>query len=160
VPTDVGKNDEVEELAANTVRDFGGFDVWVNNAGVLLVGRLDEAPVEDFERVIQTNLLGVAYGSRVAVTHFRKKGRGTLVNVASIVGGLGRSTRRPTPPANGACAASASRSAWSCATSPTVHVCTVMPPRSTRRSSSTRRTTPARTSRRWPRSTRPSRWPR
>lgn len=90
VSTDVGRNAEVEELAARAVRDFGGFDVWVNNAGVLLVGRLDEAPVEDWERVIQTNLFGTAYGSRAAITHFRKKGRGTVVNVASVVGGLGQ----------------------------------------------------------------------
>lgn len=55
VPTDVGANAEVEELAARAERDFGGFDAWVNDAGVPLLGRIDEAPVEDFERVIQTN---------------------------------------------------------------------------------------------------------
>jgi short-subunit dehydrogenase len=127
VSADVGSNAEVEELAARTVRDFGGFDVWVNNAGVLLVGRLDEAPVEDFERVIQTNLLGVAYGSRVAVTHFRKKGRGTLVNVASIVGGLGQVYSSAYTASKWGVRGFSESLRMELRDQPDIHVCTVMP---------------------------------
>jgi short-subunit dehydrogenase len=127
VPVDVGSNAEVEELAARTVRDFGGFDVWVNNAGVLLVGRLDEAPVEDFERVIQTNLLGVAYGSRVAITHFRKKGRGTVVNVASIVGGLGQVYSSAYTASKWGVRGFSESLRMELRDTPDVHVCTVMP---------------------------------
>lgn len=127
VPTDVGVYAEVEELAARAERDFGGFDVWVNDAGVLLVGRLDEAPVEDFERVIQTNLLGTAYGSRVAITHFRKKGRGTLVNVSSIVGGLGQLYCTAYVSSKWGVRGLGEALRMELTEQPDIHVCTVMP---------------------------------
>jgi short-subunit dehydrogenase len=127
VPTDVGAYAEVEELAARAERDFGGFDAWVNDAGVLLVGRIDEAPVEDFERVIRTNLLGTAYGSRVALAHFRKKKRGTLVNVSSIVGGLGQIYSSAYVASKWGVRGLGESLRMEVAEEPGVHVCTVMP---------------------------------
>jgi NADP-dependent 3-hydroxy acid dehydrogenase YdfG len=127
VPTDVGANAEVEELAARAERDFGGFDAWVNDAGVMLVGRIDEAPVEDFERVIQTNLLGTAYGSRVALAHFRKKKRGTLINVSSVVGGLGQIYSSAYVASKWGVRGLGESLRMEVAEEPGVHVCTVMP---------------------------------
>jgi short-subunit dehydrogenase len=73
----------VERLAETAISTFGGFDVWINNAGVGVLGRFDEVPLEDHERVIQTNLLGQIYGSHAAIRHFRERGAGNLINVAS-----------------------------------------------------------------------------
>lgn len=89
VMTDVGDADSVARLADEAVRTFGGFDVWVNNAGVLQFGRLDETPPEIVEQVIRTNLIGYLNGSREALRRFRAAGEGVLINVNSILGALG-----------------------------------------------------------------------
>jgi short-subunit dehydrogenase len=109
------------------VRDFGGFDAWVNDAGVLLVGRIDEAPVEDFERVIQTNLMGTAYGSRVAIAHFRTKKRGVLVNVSSIVGGMGQLYSSAYVASKWAVRGLGEALRLEFTDEPNIHVCTVLP---------------------------------
>ncbi len=90
VPTDVTREDEVRELAQRTTREFGHFDAWINNAAVTLFGRIEEVPMSDFARVIETNVLGYAYGARFAIRHFRERGRGVLVNVSSAVGYKGQ----------------------------------------------------------------------
>lgn len=84
VTTDVGKSDQVERLAKAAVARFGKIDVWVNDAGVGVIGRFWEIPVTDFSRLIDTNLKGIVYGSHAAVRQFVAQGYGTLVNVGSI----------------------------------------------------------------------------
>lgn len=86
VRTDVTQHDQVDALARTAVEKYGRIDYWVNNAAVTMFARIEEAPREDFERVIQTNLLGYVYGARAAIPYFRERGRGSLINVASVVG--------------------------------------------------------------------------
>jgi short-subunit dehydrogenase len=81
--TDVGKPDDVRRLADAAVARFGSIDVWINDAGVLAVGRFEDIPAEDHARLVQTNLMGVIYGSHVAMRQFRAQGHGVLVNVGS-----------------------------------------------------------------------------
>lgn len=85
VETDVTNRDEVEALAKAAVSKFDGIDVWVNDAGVSTFGRYDEVPVDEHEKVIETNLLGVMYGSHVAMRQFRDQGKGTLINIGSYL---------------------------------------------------------------------------
>jgi NAD(P)-dependent dehydrogenase (short-subunit alcohol dehydrogenase family) len=68
------------------VERFGRIDVWVNNAGVILYGRFEDTPAEDFERVVRTNLLGQVHGARAALRQFRAQGRGVLINMGSVWG--------------------------------------------------------------------------
>ena len=63
VPTDVADLEAVEELARKAVEHFGRFDVWVNNASVIMLGRFEEVPPEANRRVIETNLLGTMHGA-------------------------------------------------------------------------------------------------
>ncbi|MBF5046625.1 SDR family NAD(P)-dependent oxidoreductase [Aggregicoccus sp. 17bor-14] len=86
VPTDVSIPADMEALAREAVAAFGHFDAWVNNAGVYLVGRLEDTPEEAFRQVMETNFFGTVTGARVALAHFRRQGTGTLVNVASVFG--------------------------------------------------------------------------
>ncbi len=86
VPTDVSDPAAVSKLADEAVRRFGHFDCWINNAGVASIGRFDEVPLADHEQVIRTDLLGTVYGSYAALKHFRTRGGGVLVNVASVIG--------------------------------------------------------------------------
>jgi NAD(P)-dependent dehydrogenase (short-subunit alcohol dehydrogenase family) len=86
VTADVGDAEAVDQLANRTVERFGRIDVWVNNAGVILYGRFEDCPAEDFERVVRTNVLGQVHGARAALRQFRKQGRGVLINMGSVWG--------------------------------------------------------------------------
>jgi len=86
VETDVSSPSEVENLAARAINEFGRIDVWVNNAGVGTVSRFEDAPLEEHEQVIRTNLLGTIYGSYVALQQFRQRGKGVLINIGSFAG--------------------------------------------------------------------------
>lgn len=88
VPGDMSDPATAEELARRATGDFGRLDTWVNNAAVTLWARFEEAPLEDYRRVIETNLFGYIYGARAALPRFREQGRGTLINNASMVAAL------------------------------------------------------------------------
>ncbi len=89
-PTDTTVESEVQELAAHAAEEFGRIDVWINNAGVGLYATFDDTPVEDYRRVLETNLFGYINGARAVLPYFRKQGTGVLINVGSQVslGGL------------------------------------------------------------------------
>lgn len=83
VVADVGKRDEVEAIAAHAIERFGGFDTWVNDAGVMIWGKIGDVSEQDMRRLFETNFWGVVYGSEVAVEHLRTRG-GALINIGSI----------------------------------------------------------------------------
>jgi short-subunit dehydrogenase len=85
VETDVSDRASLENLVTKTVSEFGQFDVWINNAGVASIGRFDEVPLEDHLQVLKTDLAGSLMGSYYALKHFRNRGAGTLINVASVI---------------------------------------------------------------------------
>jgi len=86
VPTDVSKIREVQALAQKAVNEFGRIDIWVNDAGVGALGMFDQVPLADHIQVIETNLLGTIYGSYFALTEFRARESGVLINIASALG--------------------------------------------------------------------------
>lgn len=88
VRTDVTKAEAQQHLAAEAARLGGGIDVWINNAGVLAVGALDDTPPEVAEQVIRTNLLGYLFGAQAVLPYFKKRGRGVLINNISVGGWL------------------------------------------------------------------------
>ena len=88
VPTDVSDFARVEHLAQAAISHFGRIDTWVNNAAVSLYGTVEDAPVEEMERVIRSNLLGAVYGMKVAAPFLKRQGGGTIVNVSSVLGRL------------------------------------------------------------------------
>lgn len=84
VVADVADPDAVDRVAEVALREFGGIDTWVNNAGVSIYGKLTEMPLEDKRRLFDTNFWGVVHGCRTAVRHLRRSG-GALINIGSIV---------------------------------------------------------------------------
>jgi len=84
VRCNVTDRDDVEELAARAVEEFGRIDTWVNDAGLSIYGRLDEVSEEDSRRLFETNFWGTYYGSLVALPYLRQQG-GSLINVGSEV---------------------------------------------------------------------------
>jgi NAD(P)-dependent dehydrogenase (short-subunit alcohol dehydrogenase family) len=68
------------------VKRWGGLDVIINNAGVGAHGAIDESPTEDWDWIIDINLMGVVRGCRLFTRLFKQQGYGHVVNVASIAG--------------------------------------------------------------------------
>jgi short-subunit dehydrogenase len=89
VPTDMGDERAVDELAQRTMETFGHLDVWVNNAAVMLFGRFEDIPADAFRRVIETNFFGYVNGARAALRCFRLQGNGVLINNASGYAAMG-----------------------------------------------------------------------
>jgi NAD(P)-dependent dehydrogenase (short-subunit alcohol dehydrogenase family) len=79
-------------LAEQTIREFGKFDIWVNNAGFPgPYGQTIDVQPETFYRVVQVNIIGVYNGSRIAMRHFLSQRQGKLINM------LGRGAKGPLP---------------------------------------------------------------
>ena len=75
VPTDVSDFRAVESLAQRAVDHFGNIDVWINNAVLAAVGRLEEVPPEANRRVVEANLLGYLHGARLPCRDSGSKAR-------------------------------------------------------------------------------------
>jgi short-subunit dehydrogenase len=80
---DVGKREDMRRAVQTVIERHGGFDTWVNNAGVGAYATLQELSDEDHERLMQTNYWGVVYGSTEALPHLKARG-GALINTGSI----------------------------------------------------------------------------
>jgi NAD(P)-dependent dehydrogenase (short-subunit alcohol dehydrogenase family) len=84
---DVGDTQQVEQLAETAIREFGGIDTWVNNAGISIFGRLWDVPMPDWRRMFETVYWGTVNGSLAAVRYFRDQNKpGAIVNVGSFFG--------------------------------------------------------------------------
>lgn len=88
VACDVSSEADVERLMTDTVAATGRLDVLVNNAGVYLAGTADRTSLEDWNRVMATNLTGSFLATRHAVPHLERT-KGRIVNVASEAGLVG-----------------------------------------------------------------------
>ena len=84
VVADVGDEAQVRQVAQVAAERFGGFDTWVNNAGVSIFGRIEDVPLEDQRKLFETNFWGVVHGSLVAAEHLKQRG-GAIINLGSEV---------------------------------------------------------------------------
>jgi NAD(P)-dependent dehydrogenase (short-subunit alcohol dehydrogenase family) len=81
---DVGKAEAAERAVRTVVSEFGALDVLVNNAGVVRYGELPRFDEDDWDFVLDINLKGMYQTARFAIPELRKRGRGAIVNVASV----------------------------------------------------------------------------
>jgi uncharacterized protein len=87
VVADVTKEADMQKLADAAVAQFGRIDIWVNNAGIWIPWALvEEMDGEQVRRMLEVNLLGTIFGSRIAITQMKKQGEGTILNVISTSG--------------------------------------------------------------------------
>jgi NAD(P)-dependent dehydrogenase (short-subunit alcohol dehydrogenase family) len=83
VEADVTDFDALQRAVAATVERFGGIDVGVANAGIAYTGPLATAPIEQVERTLAVNFLGVWRTDRALIGHIKER-KGYLLNIASL----------------------------------------------------------------------------
>ncbi|MCX6751386.1 MAG: SDR family NAD(P)-dependent oxidoreductase [Candidatus Nomurabacteria bacterium] len=85
VKADVTKEEELKNLAYFVVEKFGKIDIWINNAGIWL----PHMPIEEIDwgkrahDLIEVNLFGTVYGSKIALAQMRKQNSGLIINILS-----------------------------------------------------------------------------
>ncbi len=82
---DTGSTADVDGIADEAARRWGGIDAWVNNAARLLVQPFLSMDDEDWHDLLETNLFGYVRGARAAARHMVPAGRGTIINISSAV---------------------------------------------------------------------------
>jgi NADP-dependent 3-hydroxy acid dehydrogenase YdfG len=92
IEADVTDRAQAEALVERTVKELGRLDTVVNNAGVMLLGAALDAPIEEWERMVDLNVSGLLYVSKAALPHLLKGAEDgprlvtDLVNVSSVAG--------------------------------------------------------------------------
>ncbi len=89
LPVDVTDPESFESFLQRVESTLGPLDVLINNAGIMPVGPFLEETDATTRRMVEINVNGVIYGSRLALRRFLPRGRGHLVNIASIAGKAG-----------------------------------------------------------------------
>jgi NADP-dependent 3-hydroxy acid dehydrogenase YdfG len=89
IGADVAERDSIVAAAERVKAELGGADILVNNAGVMLLGPFSSEQRADYERMIETNLLGAVTTTEVFLKQLRDGG-GDLVNISSVAGRTAR----------------------------------------------------------------------
>ncbi|MDQ3811901.1 MAG: glucose 1-dehydrogenase [Chloroflexota bacterium] len=92
---DVTDQSSVDAAVSSAAARFGRLDVLVNNAGIGLVGSVQETDEADWQRLVAVNMSGVFHGSKAAVEHMlgQDPRGGLIVNIASVAGMIGIARR-------------------------------------------------------------------
>lgn len=85
LPTDVTVPEAVEALADAAISRFGRLDTWVNNAGVALYSRFEDAPLDEMHQIMATHFWGNVHGLKAAIPRMKASGGGTIICMGSVL---------------------------------------------------------------------------
>jgi uncharacterized protein len=88
---DVTSSEQVDSVMEQIVQQFGRIDVLINNAGYGVFDKFIDAPLSEFEEMMEVNYLGTVRCIKAALPHMLEQGSGHLVNIASMAGKIGSS---------------------------------------------------------------------
>ena len=88
---DISSFEYVEQLFEQITERFGGVDVLINNAGISYIGLLTDMSIDDWNRIVSTNLTSVFSTSRLAIPHMVHEKKGKIINISSVWGIAGAS---------------------------------------------------------------------
>jgi NADP-dependent 3-hydroxy acid dehydrogenase YdfG len=92
ITADVTDEEQARDAVERAAAEFGRLDTVVNNAGVMLLGPALDAPISEWQRMVELNLLGLLYITHAAMPHLLRaaedgpRGVADLVNVSSVAG--------------------------------------------------------------------------
>jgi 2-keto-3-deoxy-L-fuconate dehydrogenase len=86
---DVTDQTSVDEAVDSVVATLGGLDILVNNAGIGAQGTVETNPLEEWQRVLDVNVLGIVRVTRAALPHLRRSKAAAIVNTCSIAASAG-----------------------------------------------------------------------
>jgi len=92
IEADVTTEEQARGAVESTVRELGRLDTVINNAGVMLLGPIVDAPMEEWERMVSLNVLGLLYTAHAALPHLLRAAEDAprrvadLVNISSVAG--------------------------------------------------------------------------
>src|SRR5271156_5172970 len=96
IEADITELAQAERAVETTVTELGRLDTLVNNAGVMLLGPIVGAPLEEWQRMVHLNVLGLLYCTHAALPHLLSSAEGAprevadVVNVSSVAGRVKR----------------------------------------------------------------------
>lgn len=91
LPCDVGSHEQVCRMFAQASEVFDGVDILVNNAGISYIGLLTDMSIDDWNRIISTNLTGVFSCCHEAIPYMVRNKSGRIINISSVWGNAGAS---------------------------------------------------------------------
>ena len=96
IPADVTRPADCENVVASTVRQFGGVDILLNNAGTSAAGAFEKVGDETWLADFELKVLGAIRMSRLVIPHMKQRGGGRIINVTTVGGKAPRAQGLPT----------------------------------------------------------------
>jgi NADP-dependent 3-hydroxy acid dehydrogenase YdfG len=96
IEADVGERERAEAAVQQAVDECGRLDIVINNAGVMLLGPIENAPLEEWERMLSVNVAGLLYVAHAALPHLLQAAESDprrvadLINISSVAGRVAR----------------------------------------------------------------------
>ena len=86
IAADVSKKSDIDRIVEETAARFGRINIVLNNAGVMHIANAEQTTEDQWDEIFDLNVRGLWLLSRAVLSHMRKVGGGSIINIASVLG--------------------------------------------------------------------------